>query len=29
LDNNEMMYDFNAKLGPGDFTPQALRREGN
>jgi hypothetical protein len=29
LDNNEKMYDFNAKLGPRDFTPQALRREGN
>lgn len=29
LDNNEIMYDFNVKLGPGDFTPQALRREGN
>ena len=29
MDNNEIMYDFNAKLGPGDFTPQALRREGN
>jgi hypothetical protein len=29
LDNNEQMYDFNAKLAPGDFTPQALRREGN
>ncbi|MCY1276103.1 hypothetical protein D9M70_247580 [compost metagenome] len=29
LDNNEPMYDFNAVLGPRDFTPQALRREGN
>lgn len=29
LDNNEKMYDFNAKLTPRDFTPQALRREGN
>jgi len=29
LDNNEPIYDFNVKLGPGDFTPQALRREGN
>ncbi len=29
LDNNEPMYDFNANLGPRDFTPQALRREGN
>jgi hypothetical protein len=29
LDNNEPMYDFNAKLTPRDFTPQALRREGN
>lgn len=29
LDNNEPMYDFNAPLGPRDFTPQALRREGN
>jgi len=29
LDNNEPMYDFNAKLHPRDFTPQALRREGN
>ncbi|MBU1285116.1 MAG: DUF1329 domain-containing protein [Gammaproteobacteria bacterium] len=29
LDNNEPMYNFNAKLGPRDFTPQALRREGN
>ena len=25
LDNNEPMYDFAAKLGPRDFTPQALR----
>lgn len=29
LDNNEPMYDFNAPLSPSDFTPQALRREGN
>lgn len=29
LDNNEPMYDFTAKLHPRDFTPQALRREGN
>jgi hypothetical protein len=29
LDNNEKMYDFNAKLAPIDFTPQALRRDGN
>lgn len=29
LDNNEAMYDFNAPLSPRDFTPQALRREGN
>lgn len=29
LDNNEPMYDFKAPLGPRDFTPQALRREGN
>ncbi|AYC31122.1 DUF1329 domain-containing protein [Pseudomonas cavernae] len=29
LDNNEPMYDFQAPLGPRDFTPQALRREGN
>jgi hypothetical protein len=29
MDNNEPMYDFNAKLNPRDFTPQALRREGN
>ncbi|MFI8745955.1 DUF1329 domain-containing protein [Pseudomonas sp. NPDC077186] len=29
LDNNEKMYDFDAKLSPRDFTPQALRREGN
>lgn len=29
LDNNEKMYDFNAKLAPIDFTPQALRRSGN
>lgn len=29
LDNNEPMYDFHAPLSPSDFTPQALRREGN
>ncbi|WP_372865948.1 DUF1329 domain-containing protein [Pseudomonas sp.] len=29
LDNNEPMYDFNARLDPRDFTPQALRRDGN
>lgn len=29
LDNNEPMYDFKAVLSPRDFTPQALRREGN
>lgn len=29
LDNNESMYDFNVTLNPRDFTPQALRREGN
>jgi hypothetical protein len=29
LDNNESMYDFNARLDPRDFTPQALRRDGN
>ncbi len=29
LDNNESMYDFRAPLSPRDFTPQALRREGN
>ncbi|MDM8349045.1 DUF1329 domain-containing protein [Pseudomonas sp. sp1636] len=29
LDNNEPMYDFNARLNPRDFTAQALRREGN
>ncbi|MCU4677578.1 DUF1329 domain-containing protein [Catenovulum sp. 2E275] len=28
LDNNEKMYDFNVELDKGDFTPQALRREG-
>lgn len=26
LDNNEPMYDFNAKMGPRDFSPAALRR---
>ena len=29
LDNNEPMYDFNARLSPRDFSPQALRRDGN
>ncbi|GAA6129770.1 DUF1329 domain-containing protein [Halopseudomonas sabulinigri] len=29
LDNNEPMYDFNANINPRDFSPQALRREGN
>ncbi|MBF2993421.1 dTDP-4-dehydrorhamnose reductase [Pseudomonas aeruginosa] len=29
LDNNEPMYDFGVQVGPRDFTPQALRREGN
>ena len=29
LDNNEPMYDFAAQLNPRDFSPQALRREGN
>lgn len=29
LDNNEPMYNFNATLTPRDFSPQALRREGN
>lgn len=29
LDNNEPMYDFRANLNPRDFTPQALRRDGN
>lgn len=29
LDNNEPMYDFEAQLSPRDFSPQALRREGN
>ena len=28
LDNNEKMYDFAVKLDKGDFTPQALRRQG-
>lgn len=28
LDNNEKMYDFSVDLDSGDFTPQALRREG-
>ncbi len=28
LDNNEPMYDFGVQVGPRDFTPQALRREG-
>ncbi|MFT6466119.1 DUF1329 domain-containing protein [Halopseudomonas sp.] len=29
LDNNEPMYNFNATLTPRDYSPQALRREGN
>ena len=29
LDNNEPMYDFNAKMGPRDFSPAALRRGAN
>ena len=29
LDNNEPMYNFKANLNPRDFSPQALRREGN
>lgn len=29
LDNNEPMYDFNAKVGPRDFSPAALRRGAN
>ncbi|NKQ09544.1 DUF1329 domain-containing protein [Pseudomonas sp. SST3] len=29
LDNNEPMYDFDAKMGPRDFSPAALRRGGN
>ncbi|MGC3406190.1 hypothetical protein ACPTE9_30185, partial [Pseudomonas aeruginosa] len=29
LDNNEPMYDFGLQVGPRDFTPEALRREGN
>ncbi len=29
MDNNEPMYNFKATLSPRDFTPQALRREGN
>ena len=29
LDNNEPMYDFKASMSPRDFSPQALRREGN
>lgn len=29
LNNNETMYDFEAKLSPRDFTPAALRRGGN
>ncbi|WP_371193116.1 DUF1329 domain-containing protein [Glaciecola sp. SC05] len=28
LDNEETMYDFTVRPGDGDFTPQALRREG-
>ncbi|MFV0454324.1 MAG: DUF1329 domain-containing protein [Pseudomonas sp.] len=29
LDNNEQMYDFDARLSPRDFSPAALRRGGN
>ncbi len=29
LDNNEPMYKFDIELSPGDFTPSALRRDGN
>ncbi|PTU74318.1 DUF1329 domain-containing protein [Pseudomonas mangrovi] len=29
LDNNEPMYDYDIKLSPRDFSPQALRRDGN
>lgn len=29
LDNNEQMYDFEARLTPRDFSPAALRRGGN
>jgi len=29
LDNNEPMYDFDAKLSPRDFSPASLRRSGN
>jgi hypothetical protein len=29
LDNNEPMYDFEARLTPRDFSPAALRRGGN
>jgi hypothetical protein len=29
LDNNEPMYDFDAKLSPRDFSPASLRRGGN
>ena len=29
LDNNEPMYNFDAVINPRDFSPQALRREGN
>ncbi|MCQ4325631.1 DUF1329 domain-containing protein [Stutzerimonas stutzeri] len=29
LDNNEPMYDFEVKLSPRDFSPQALRRGAN
>lgn len=29
LDNNEPMYDFTVELHPRDFTPSALRRDGN
>lgn len=29
LDNNEPMYNYDIKLSPRDFSPQALRRDGN
>jgi hypothetical protein len=29
LDNNEPMYDFDARVSPRDFSPAALRRGGN
>jgi hypothetical protein len=28
LDNEVKMYEFDAELSDGDFTPQALRRKG-